>query len=200
MTTPTPLVRALAAIALAFALFGCQPGAASHPVPTVSQIGSDLKCASGDRGLEDLEAGWGFCIPGTWVYIEKSQGSTSPPGLDLTFDVTDAPCASAPPSANRSSAPVCSPNAGLFAFMIISTYERGTQPTLADWVQANFGTGTQAAPIGWGNSVEAARLPDGRRIAFTPHHVVILDLHSRTGNLDLEAAMSARLDTWKFSY
>jgi hypothetical protein len=47
--------------------------------------------------------------------------------------------------------------------------------------------------------VEAAKLADGRRIALTQHHVVILDL-SRNGLLDLEKQMSSRLNTWKFSY
>jgi hypothetical protein len=53
-------------------------------------------------------------------------------------------------------------------------------------------------PIAWGNALQAARLPDGRRIALTPNHVVILDLH--TGLLDLESPMSARLDTWIFAF
>jgi hypothetical protein len=52
--------------------------------------------------------------------------------------------------------------------------------------------------INWGNAVEAGRFADGRRIALTPHHVVILDL--RSGSLDLEGVMSARLSTWKFSF
>ena len=38
---------------------------------------------------------------------------------------------------------------------------------------------------------------DGRRIALTPQQVVILTLHP--GNLDLESAMSARLNTWRFT-
>jgi hypothetical protein len=53
--------------------------------------------------------------------------------------------------------------------------------------------------IAWSNAVEAARLSDGRRIALTQHHVVIMDL-TRNGLLDLEKAMSTRLNTWKFSY
>jgi len=43
-------------------------------------------------------------------------------------------------------------------------------------------------------------MPDGRRIAFTPHHVVILDMHSGEGHLDLEGSMSTRLGTWQFTY
>ncbi|TAN32828.1 hypothetical protein EPN29_07330 [bacterium] len=169
-------------------------------MPTVAQIGGDLKCAGGDHGFSDFQAGWGFCYPGTWQYVEKSQGSQSPapPSLDLTFDITDIPCATPPSGA--SAAPVCSPNAGLFAFMIISTYERGDAPNLSAWAQANLTSVPAMQPISWGNAVEAARLPDGRRIALTQHHVVILDLHSGQGHLDLEAEMSSRLDTWQFTY
>jgi hypothetical protein len=100
--------------------------------------------------------------------------------------------------------------------MIISTYERGTSRDLASWIAANLtppSPSPSASPsispspssspstlesISWGNAVEARRLPDGRRIALTPHHVVIMDLHS--GLLDLESAMSTRLGTWKFSF
>jgi hypothetical protein len=189
------------ALAVTAALTACQAGSSSHPVPSVSTVGSDLNCAHGDQGVEDLEAGWGFCVPDTWRYIERSQGSDSPPGLDLTFDVTDVPCTSAQPTAGGSTSPVCSPNAGLFAFMIISTYERGTASSLDAWEQANLNSaavGSQS--ITWGNSLEAQQFADGRRIAFTPHHVVILALHSGVGNLNLEAEISKRLDTWKFTY
>jgi hypothetical protein len=106
--------------------------------------------------------------------------------------------------------------------MIISTYERGSSSDLAAWIASNLNppspspsgspsasppsspsSSPSASPatlpsISWGNAVEAARLPDGRRIALTPHHVVIMDLHS--GLLDLESAMSARLATWKFTF
>jgi hypothetical protein len=189
--------QTLAAIALGFALAGCQPGSNAHPVPSVAQIGGDLKCASGDHGYEDQQAGWGFCYPATWKYNEKSQASQNPLGLDLTFDITNAPCAT--PPAGSSAAPVCSPNAGLFAFMIISTYERGDSGSLSSWATANLPKSeTIGSTITWGNAVDAAKLSDGKRIALTPHHVVIMDLHS--GLLDLETEMSSRLTTWKFSY
>jgi len=187
----------LAALAVAAVSAGCQPGSNARPVPSVAQIGGDLKCSAGDHGYEDQQAGWGFCYPGTWKYNERSQGSAVPPGLDLTFDITDAPCST--PPAGASSNPQCSPGAGVFAFMIISTYERGSSGSLAGWVQSNLANNdTLGDNITWGNAVEAAKLSDGRRIALTPHHVVILDLHS--GLLDLESEMSSRLDTWKFSY
>ncbi len=166
-------------------------------MPSVAQIGSNLKCSSGDHGFEDSQAGWGFCYPGTWKYQERSQGSQSPPGLDLTFDITDIPCTS---PTGASARPVCSPDAGLFAFMIISTYERGTSPDLAAWEQANLAVVPASETISWGDSVEAAKFSDGRRIALTQHHIVIMDLHSGQGHLDLETQMSSRLNTWKFSF
>jgi hypothetical protein len=191
----TPQIAA--ALAVGVLLAGCQTGSNPHSVPSVAQIGANLKCTTGDHGYEDQQAGWGFCYPATWKYTERSQASQTPPGLDLTFDITDAPCAT--PPAGSSAAPVCSPNAGLFAFMIISTYQRGDSTDLTGWVQANLPPKVKVQePISWGNSVEAGRLSDGKRIALTPHHVVVMDLH--TGLLDLEGVMSSRLNTWKFTF
>lgn len=196
VTIPPKLLAAAAALVV---LAGCQPGSGAHPVPSVAQIGSDLKCTGGDHGFEDSQAGWGFCYPGTWRYQLRSQGSQSPAPaeLDLTFDITDIPCASPPPGGGS---PVCSPDAGLFAFMIVSTFDRGDAASLSEWEAANLKPVPDSQPIQWGNSVEAARFADGRRIALTPHHVVILDLRSGQGHLDLETEMSSRLDTWKFTY
>jgi hypothetical protein len=193
---PSP-VKTFATLALVLVLAGCQAGPAPRPVPSVAQIGSNLKCAIGDHGFEDSQAGWGFCYPGTWKYQERSQGSASPPGLDLTFDITDIPCTS---PTGASARPVCSPDAGLFAFMIISTYERGSSPNLASWEQANLVVVPGSDTISWGDAVEAAKFSDGRRIALTQHHVVIMDLHSGVGHLDLETQMSSRLNTWKFTF
>jgi hypothetical protein len=196
MRTPLPIPPvAVAALAL-LALAGCQPAGGQRPVPSVPQIGADLKCSQGDHGYEDPQAGWGFCYPGTWRYTERAQSSLSPVGLDLTFDITYAPPSAAPCGGSRP--PGSSPCPGDFAFMIVSTYERGTASDLAGWVSANLNTTAQLESIDWGNAQEAARLPDGRRIALTPHHVVIMDLHS--GLLDLETEMAARLGTWKFSF
>jgi hypothetical protein len=178
-------------------LAGCQPGPTTHPVPSVQQIGRDLNCAAGDHAFEDIQAGWGFCYPGTWRYIERSQGSQDPPGLDLTFDITDIPCAPVTPGSQVK--PTCAPDAGRFGFMIISTYERGSAADLATWEKANLKPVPTSQSITWSNAVEAARLADGRRVALTQHHVVIMDL-SRNGLLDLEQQMSSRLNTWKFSY
>jgi hypothetical protein len=224
---PSPLpspVKRYAVLLFIVVLAGCQPGSNPRPVPSVAQIGSNLKCPSGDRGFEDTQAGWGFCYPVGWLYHERAQGSQKPPGLDLAFDITYAPATPAPCSSPVGIAgsphPNATPCSGDFAFMIISTYERGGSNDLAGWIAANLNPlspspsgsplsspSTSASPssspaslesISWGNAVEAGRLPDGRRIALTPHHVVILDLHS--GLLDLESAMSTRLGTWKFTY
>lgn len=192
--------QVLAVIAVAVVAAGCQPGSNARPVPSVAQIGGDLKCQAGDHGYEDPQAGWGFCYPATWRYNMRSQSTQAPLGLDLTFDITDAPCSTPPPGASGATAePQCSPNAGTFAYMIVSTDERGDASDLSAWVKKNLpATDTIGDGISWGNAVEAAKLSDGRRIALTPHHVVILDLHP--GLLDLESAMSSRLDTWKFTY
>jgi hypothetical protein len=188
--------KILAAIAVALALTGCQLGSSPRAVPSVPQIGGDLNCSSGDHGFEDQQAGWGFCYPSSWRYIERSQASTSPPGLDLTFSITDASCTS--PAPGSSGHEQCSPDAGLFGYMIISTYERGDAPNLGSWINTNLPSSTPGDSISWGNSVEAFKLADGRRIALTPHHVVILDLHPSL--IDLESQMSNRLSTWKFSF
>jgi len=205
MPIPLPFPRRfLVALALALlvAAAGCQLNS-PRPVPSVPQIGGNLKCGQGDHGYEDPQAGWSFCYPHPWKYIERSQASQSPPGLDLTFDVTyvpdtRVPCASPATPAAGSPQPAASPCAGDFAFMIISTYERGDSGDLAQWVRANLKPVPELQRISWGNAVEAVRLPDGRRIALTQHHVVIMDLHS--GLLDLETEMSSRLNTWKFAY
>ncbi|HEV2140149.1 MAG TPA: hypothetical protein VGT01_03075 [Candidatus Dormibacteraeota bacterium] len=202
MTPPVPFPRKIvAAAALVLALAGCQIGGTPRSVPTVPQIGGNLKCTEGDHGYEDQQAGWGFCYPSTWRYTERSQADSSPSGLDLTFDVTcltncKVPC---PTAAAGSPAAQCPPpEDGLFAFMIISTYERGGSTSLTSWIQTNLRHVSASDSISWGNSVEATMLDDGRRIALTPHHVVIMDLHS--GLLDLEGEMSSRLGTWKFTY
>ena len=202
MPTPLPFPPKILAALAVVALAGCQPST-PRPVPSVPQIGADLKCAAGDHGYEDAQTGWGFCYPGTWKYIERAQSSSTPPGLDLTFDVTFAPetprpCLSPSPVPSGQPKPASSPCSGQFAFMIISTYERGSTPDLQTWISANLKPGQELTPISWGNAVQAGQLTDGRRLALTPHHIVILDLHSAL--LDLETEMSARLGTWKFSF
>jgi hypothetical protein len=192
--------RLTLSLVLLFLLNACQRGPVTHPVPSVSQIGGDLNCATSDHGFEDAQAGWGFCYPATWLYIERSNSSSDPTRLDLTFSITDVPCVPGTPSAGESPRPVCASGAGLFGFMIVSTYERGTATDLASWMLANLKPVPVGQPIQWGDSTEANRLADGRRIALTAHHVVIMDLHSGKDQLDLESLMSARLSTWKFLF
>jgi hypothetical protein len=210
---------------LALALAGCQVGPNTHPVPSVAQIGSDLNCTGGDHGFSDSQAGWGFCYPQFWRYNERAQASANPPGLDLTLNITVCASSDAQLPCSRPATGVTPPpDVGRFAFMIISTYERGDSPSLASWIQTNLNpqptpTASPSAsasaapspspsptppmvlqPIQWGNASDAAVMADGKRIALTPHHVVILELRSGLDLLDLETPMSARLGTWKFAY
>ncbi len=195
----TPRMRFLSVPLLAIVLAACQFGPQdTRPPPSVRQIGSDLKCSSGDHGYED-QVGWGFCYPGTWQYVLKSQSNNVPiPELDLIFDVTNVPCTTPSPIPGEGSPrPVCASGAGLFGVIIVSTYARNNAPSLAGWIQANMNPVPDLQTISWGNAQEAGQLADGRRIALTPQQVVILTLHP--GNLDLESAMSTRLSTWKFT-
>lgn len=200
MPSPLPFPpKLLAALGLALCLAGCQIGSAPRAVPSVAQLGADLNCPKSDHAFEDPQAGWGFCYPANWRYLERSQSLASPPGLDLTFDITYAPptpvACSTTGASTTGSPPPCS---GDFANMIISTYERGGSPDLTNWILANMSQAPPGDSIRWGNAVEAQKLGDGRRIALTAHHVVIMDLHP--GLLDLETEMSSRLSTWKFSF
>jgi hypothetical protein len=202
-------LRTLTIPLLAVLLAACQPDNTDRPVPSVNQIGSDLKCLSGDHGYAD-PAGWGFCYPADWKYTLRAQPSQDLRGLqelDVTFDITSVPTVNGSPlPACPSPAPppqtpaVCSSTAGLFAYMIVSTYQRAGAPDLASWLQHDVSPVRQGTSIAWGNAVEAVRLDDGRRVALTPTQVIVLDLRSGAGNLDLEAAMSSRLDKWKFYY
>jgi hypothetical protein len=199
MRSPLPIPpKILAALALAFVLAGCQPGNNPRPVPSVPQIGGDLKCSQGDNGLSDQQAGWGFCYPDTWRYTERSQADTSPSGLDLTFDITCLKSCKASTCPSPAANGQCPPEPGLFGFMVISTYDRGSSSSVSSWIDSNLPGATAGDSISWGNSVEAVKLSDGRRLALTQHHVVVMDLHK--GLLDLEGEMSTRLSTWKFSY
>lgn len=193
-------LRFLAIPLLPILLAACQLGSpANRATPSVAQIGSDLKCQNGDHPFEDNVAGWGFCYPGTWKYNLRAQSIPSPPELDLVFDITDFPCTFPSAPAGQTPRPVCSENAGLFGLMVVYTYERGEATSLSDWIQSNMNPApSPGETISWGNAKEAMRLPNGRRVALTTSHVVILELRSGAGNLDLEASMSQRLDTWKF--
>lgn len=202
------ILRLIAIPLLPILLAACQLGSPNNrATPSVSQIGSDLKCQNGDHAFEDNVAGWGFCYPATWKYNLHAQSIASPPELDLIFDVTNVPCSIPSSSSGQSPEPQCSgADAGLFGLMIVYTFQRGDATSLSDWIQANMAPPSSARsngtpsgdPITWGNAREALHLADGRRIALTKSHVVILELRSGAGNLDMEAAMAPRLGTWKF--
>lgn len=195
------ILRLIAIPLLPILLAACQLGSPDNrATPSVTQIGSDLKCHNGDHAFEDNVAGWGFCYPGTWKYNLHAQSVATPPELDLIFDVTNVPCPI--PSSQSPAAQCTAPDSGLFGLMIVYTFQRGDSATLSDWIQANSGSVSSArvstTPISWGNAKEALHLTDGRRIALTKSHVVILELRSGAGNLDMEAAMAPRLGSWKF--
>lgn len=196
MPTPPPVpLKTLAALVLALLLVACQQGSNPRSVPSVPQIGGDLKCSKGDHAFGDQQVGWAFCYPGTWRYTEKSQPTQSPAGLDLTFDIT---CVSDCKPSCPTPASQCVRQPGLFGYMIISTADRAGASDLASWIGVNLPHATTEDTISWGNSLQALKLKDGRRAALTPHTVVILDMHASP--LDLEGEMSSRLSTWKFSY
>ena len=184
---------------LLVALTSCQPGSSPRSVPTVPQIGSGLKCAGGDHGYTDQQLGWGFCYPSSWRYTEKVQATDSPSGVDLTFEITClSDCKPQCPTPASGTPATCPTETGLFGFMIISTYDRAGASDLGSWVSSKLPRAALGNRLDWGNAQEAATLSDGRRVALTPHDVVILDVHPSL--LDLNGEMSSRLSTWKFTY
>jgi hypothetical protein len=191
--------KILAAAALVLLLASCQIGSSPRAVPTVPQIGSDLKCSGGDHGYTDQQLGWGFCYPSSWRYQEKIQATDSPSGVDLTFEITClSDCKPQCPTPASGTPASCPAETGLFGFMIISTDDRAGAADLGTWLAAKLPHATRGDPLDWGNALEATRLGDGRLAALTPHNVVILDVHPSL--LDLDGEMSSRLGTWKFTY
>ena len=180
-------------------LSGCQAGSAPRSVPTVPQIGSGLKCASGDHGYTDQQLGWGFCYPSSWRYTQKLQATDSPAGVDLTFEITClTDCKPQCPTPSSGTPATCPTETGLFGFMIVSTDNRGGASDLGSWLKSNLPHAQLGDRLDWGNAIEAANLDDGRRVALTQHDVVILDVHPSL--LDLNGEMASRLGTWKFTY
>jgi hypothetical protein len=181
------------------ALVSCQAGGGARPQPVISSVQTGADCRQGDHAYGDAQLGWAFCYPGTWRFNERFQRSDVPAGTDATFDViNEPPCASPPEAGAR---PVCPPDSGLFGFMIVGTYQRGSAASLADWLKASAPGDSATEPISWGNAVEAVQVKGTtRRYALTQHQVVLLDLRSGAGNLDLDAAMSGRLSSWNFSF
>jgi hypothetical protein len=191
--------KLLAAAALVLLLASCQVGSSPRSVPTVPQIGSDLKCANGDHGYTDQQLGWGFCYPSSWRYTEKVQATDSPSGVDLTFEITClSDCKPQCPTPASGSPASCPTEPGLFGFMIISTDDRAGASDLGTWLTTKLPRAARGDPVVWGNALEATKLADGRLVALTPHDVVILDVHPSL--LDLDGEMNSRLGTWKFTY
>ena len=196
---PARLQLSLGLLVFLTGLAACQPGTGSHPQPTVSSVQTGARCNQGDHAYDDAQFGWALCYPGTSRFTQRFQRSDSPPGTDSTFDVVnEPPCASPAEPGGR---PVCPPDEGLFGFMIVGTYARGSSGSLADWLKSAEPGDTSTDPISWGNALEAVAVKGTtRRYALTQHQVVLLDLRSGAGNLDLNAAMSDRLQTWRFSF
>ena len=189
------------ALVLLFLLNACQRGPVTHPPPTVAQIGSDLNCTTGDNGFEDGQAGWGFCYPATWQYLERVANpvDAGPNHLDLLLSYTKVACVTGTPDPTQPK-PVCSPGTGSFGLVVVSTYDSGGATDLTAWMAANLKPAPTGQSIQWGDATQANQLSDGRRIALTPHHIVILELRAAKDGLDLEAQFSTRLGTWKFLY
>lgn len=179
------LVAALLA-AVAVLAGACQQAAPrSH---FSSNNGVDLHCRPGDGGEYDPVLGWGFCFPATWHTLNGERTQKTPIGVDAVFDITDY---------------ASGPTNGFFGVIIISTDQRGSAANLGDWISTNVGPAIKTEPLQWGNAIEAAAQVGSDRptyYALTPHHVIVLELHSGPGNLDLQSAMSARFQTWKFTY
>ena len=196
---PGKLQLSLSLCVFLLALVSCQPGTGSTPKPAISSVQTGAKCDQGDHAYTDAQLGWAFCYPGTWRFNERFQRSDVPPGTDATFDViNEPPCSSPPLPGGR---PVCPADAGLFGFMIVGTYQRGSAASLGDWLKASEPADTDTDAINWANALQAVQVKGStRRYALTQHQVVLLDLRSGAGNLDLDAAMSGRLKTWKFSF
>ncbi|HEX6548864.1 MAG TPA: hypothetical protein VF134_09000 [Candidatus Dormibacteraeota bacterium] len=139
-----------------------------------------LNCASSELGIDSPELGWGFCYPEGWHLVEREANTSSPPGVDTTLDVVGPD--------------------GLFGFMIVGSYERGSSADLAAWLASNEPADAQGTPISWGNAQSAVQVTGQlRRYAITKHRVYMLTLRQGAQNLDLDAAMGMRLQTWRFA-
>ena len=175
--------------------FGATPTPA--PAPSIRTEGQDVKCPSGDHGIDEVQFGWSWCYPASWRFQERLQPTAcnqqtnpdgtvtdvcaKPKGVDATYDIVN-------------DLPAGQPGSGDFGFLIVGTYELGGQATLADWMRENFPSTAALTPISWGNAKEAGIDAAGHRFALTPTHVVEMDVRGET----ISAEMAKRLDTWKF--
>ena len=88
---------------------------------------------------------------------------------------------------------------GLFGFMIIGSYDRGDSQSLKAWLADNEPDDTDTTPIQWGNATEAVAVNGQlKRYALSPHRVYLMSIREGAGNLDLDGAMSQRLQYWVF--
>jgi hypothetical protein len=179
-----PVLRSLTPLLLALALLLAACSTNSNPraaeaSPTVQPAGAGLHCQPDDHGLDVPELGWGFCYPSGWHFVEREATTTTPAGVDTTLDVVGSD--------------------GLFGFMIIGSYERGSAADLASWLAANAPADADDQSIAWGNAQSAVEVKGQlRRYALTRHRVYLLSLRQGANNLDLDAEMSKRLGTWNF--
>lgn len=173
------MLAALATLATAGCSLNGAPAPA--PVPSIKTEGQNVKCPSGDHGIDEVQFGWSWCYPSTWKFQERLQPTTRPVGVDATYDIVN-------------DLPAGQPGSGDFGFLIVGTYEIGTSTDLESWVTANIGPGLTLTPISWGNAKSAAVDDQGRRFALTATHVVEMDVRGQA----IADQMSKRLDTWKF--
>jgi len=151
------------------------------PEPSIKTEGQGVHCPDGDHGIDEVQFGWSWCYPATWKFQERLQPTTTPTGVDATFDIVN-------------DIPAGQPGSGDFGFLIVGTYQIGTTADLDSWVAANIGPGQQLTPITWGNARTAEIDGQGRRFALTATHVVEMDVRGAA----ISAEMAKRLDSWKF--
>jgi len=177
---PVKFAPVAAALILLIACTGNSSGSGHSPPPTLAPAGQGVKCAAEDHGLNLQQLGWSFCYPADWRYIEREVGTTSPHGVDTTLDIVGS-------------------RDGLFGFMIIGSYDRGSSPSLQAWLADNEPDDTDTSPIQWGNAKEAAAVKGQlKRYALSPHRVYLMSIREGAGNLDVETAMKQRLQYWIF--
>ena len=180
---PVLVGKAPLAVAVLMILVGCAcNSAAAQPKPraSVEPVSQGLHCAAADHGLNVQQLGWGFCYPADWKYIQREVGTTSPQGVDTTLDIIGS-------------------KDGLFGFMIIGSYNRGSSASLREWLGANAPDDTDTQPIQWGNSKDAVAVNGQlKRYAMTAQRVYLMNIREGAGNLDLDHAMQERLGYWLF--
>ncbi len=143
--------------------------------------GAGLRCEATDHGLNVQQLGWGFCYPEGWRFRERDTSTTSPQGVDTTLDIVGRD--------------------GLFAFVIIGSYSRGSATSLSDWLARNAPDDQAGDPITWGNARQAVKVHGQlKRYALTDHRVYMLYEREGSGNLDVETEMSKRLGSWVFDF